>query len=93
MCCCQVIIFTTGATLVGPELLGITIACLHCLNMLSGSFFHIVISRITASWGGVISSDSVRHYSLESYQSSLIIIPVCYLLGIVIIGLMQVQVI
>ena len=55
MCCYQVIVFAAGAELVSPQLLGVTIALLNCINMLGGSFFHTIIGRVMDVFGQVPS--------------------------------------
>lgn len=37
-------------------------------------------------WTGVVDQDGVRHYSVESYGTALMIIPLCALLGACILG-------
>jgi sugar phosphate permease len=90
MCCYQVIVFAAGADLVSSQLLGVTIAFLNCVNMLGGSFFHTVIGLLMdASWTGIVGNDGVRQYTLGSYKTSLMIIPICGMLGATIVGLMR----
>ncbi len=92
MCCYQVVIFAAGADLVLPQLLGVTIAFLNCVNMLGGSFFHTVIGLLMdASWSGIVGNDGVRQYTLESYKTSLMIIPICGIVGAIIVGLMRIR--
>lgn len=85
MCCYQVLIFAVGGNLVDNTLLSIAIAFLNCFNMLGGSFFHTVIgSLMDIFWLGDMEN-GLRKYSLYSYNIALLIIPICALLGALII--------
>ncbi len=87
MCCYQVIIFASGAELVKPELLGVTIAFLNCANMLGGSFFHTVLGyTMDLFWTGSFNDDGLRFYSIESYQTAIMVIPLCAIIGASIIA-------
>lgn len=87
LCCYQVIIFAAGSDLVTPQLLCITVAFLNCVNMQGGSFFHPLIGLVMdACWTGIVGHDGVRQYTVESYNTALIIIPLCALLGACIVG-------
>lgn len=87
MCCYQVLIFAAGFDLVRVELLGVSIAFLNCANMIGGSFFHTVIGfMMDTFWTGTIGSDGIRSYTLESYKHALMIIPVCSIIGAIIVG-------
>ncbi|PJE09839.1 MFS transporter [Legionella sp.] len=89
MCCYQVIVFAAGADLVSPKLLGVTVAFLNCINMLGGSFFHTLIGHLMDStWAGEMSNEGLRLYTLNSYYSSLIMIPYCAILGACLCGLL-----
>ncbi len=86
MCCYQVIVFAAGATLVPYQYLGVTVAFLNCINMFGGSFFHTLIGKtMDFYWEGALTEQGLRQYSLQSYQHALLIIPVCALLGTVLI--------
>ena len=86
MCCYQVLVFTVGSELVNPSSIGITVAFLNCVNMLGGSFFHSLIGlTMDIFWTGTMI-DNVRHYSLDSYQFALMIIPMCALIGALLIA-------
>lgn len=81
LCCYQVLIFSAASDMVSPRLLGITIAFLNCINMLGGSFFHSLIGFfMDLYWSGDLN-DGLRQYDLESYNSALMLIPVCALIG------------
>lgn len=87
LCCYQVIIFAACSDLVAPQLLCITVAFLNCVNMQGGSFFHPTIGFIMdAFWTGMVDQDGVRQYSVESYGTALMIIPLCALLGACMVG-------
>jgi predicted MFS family arabinose efflux permease len=91
MCCYQVIVFAAGAELVAPQLLGVSVAFLNCINMLGGSFFHTLIGkRMDAGWTGLMTADGLRQYNLDSYYNSLAIIPYCAVAGAVLVGLLGV---
>ena len=82
MCCYQVIIFASGAELVKPELLGVTIAFLNCANMLGGSFFHTILGHVMdLFWTGNLSDSGLKIYSIESYKASIMAIPLCAIIG------------
>ncbi|HHT0592752.1 TPA: MFS transporter [Legionella anisa] len=90
MCCYQVIVFAAGSALVSNKHLGITIAFLNCINMLGGSFFHTVIGKIMdCYWEGNLTTNGLKQYSLFSYHHALMVIPVCALLGTVLIYLIH----
>lgn len=81
LCCYQVLVFSMGSKLVPPELMGITVAFLNCINMLGGSFFHSVIGKLMdLNWTGKFEN-GIRLYSHETYSSALMVIPVGCLLG------------
>lgn len=82
MCCYQVIVFAVGAQLTRKESLSFTIAFLNCINMLGGSFFHIVIGRVMdLFWLGRYKEDGLRLYDLTTYKYALSAIPVCAIIG------------
>lgn len=92
LCCYQVIVFAAGADLVTPQLLCVTVAFLNCVNMLGGSFFHSCIGlTMDAFWTGMRGNDGLRQYTLESYGTSLMIIPLCAVLGACIVGFVGVR--
>lgn len=90
MCCYQVIVFSAGSNLVAPQNLGVAVACLNCVNMLGGSFFHTIIgSTLDLFWSGTLV-DGVKTYDLEAYKYAISVIPICALIGcaiVVFIGL------
>lgn len=87
LCCYQVIIFAACSDLVTPQLLCITVAFLNCVNMQGGSFFHPTIGfMMDAFWTGMVGQDGVRQYTVESYNTALMIIPLCALLGACLVG-------
>ena len=90
MCCYQVIVFAAGTSLVLPKQLGVTIAFLNCINMLGGSFFHTSIGKIMdIFWTGSMTNDGLKVYDLEVYRYALSIIPVCAIVGAIIIYLIS----
>ena len=85
LCCYQVIVFAAGCDLVSAKLLGVTVAFLNCINMLGGSFFHSIIgSMMDKFWTGEIRG-GIRHYTIDSYNQALLIIPACAFSGALII--------
>lgn len=90
MCCYQVIIFSAGSQLVKPGYLGVTLAFLNCVNMLGGSFFHTVIGHVMdRHWTGMTGHDGVRLYDISAYLQALGFIPICAVLGVVIIVMVK----
>jgi len=86
MCCYQVIVFAAGAAFAKPQQLGVTIAFLNCVNMLGGSFFHTLIGRLMdLFWTGTVNSDNIKQYTLATYQSALMLIPVSACIGALLI--------
>lgn len=92
MCCYQVLVFAAGSDLVKPELLGVTIALLNCVNMLGGSFFHTSIGRMMdLFWTGILKEDGLRYYTLDSYKAALMLIPICSIVGAIILSFLAVK--
>jgi MFS family permease len=89
LCCYQVIIFAAGAKLVSLQELSVTVAFLNCVNMLGGSFFHTIIGKIMhAYWQGQAAENGLHLYSKNAFQHALVVIPICALLGaLIILGL------
>lgn len=81
LCCYQVLVFDLGRHMVKPSLLGMTVGFLNCINMLGGSFFHTMIgSTMDYFWEGA-QKEGIRQYGLDSYLYGLGIIPLCALVG------------
>lgn len=81
MCCYQVIVFAAGSQLVPGALLGVTVAFLNSINMLGGSFFHTLIGQaMDWFWEGGMEG-SIKLYSHHTYVQSLMIIPMCAVVG------------
>jgi len=90
MCCYQVIVFAAGSKLVTAQQLGVTVAFLNCVNMLGGSFFHTLIGKfMDLSWQGQYAVDGLKTYHLEAYQHALSVIPVCAMIGAMMIFLIK----
>lgn len=88
-CCYQVLVFTIASQLVKSEDKGICIALLNSVNMIGGSFFHLLIGSILdKSWTGDLV-DGIKDYSANDYAWSLSAIPVCALLGALLILFLQ----
>jgi sugar phosphate permease len=93
LCCYQVIVFAAGSNLVASKNLGVTVAFLNCINMLGGSFFHTSIGRIMdLFWTGKLNSNGLRVYDLEVYQYALSIVPVCALVGVLLVCFVSIKV-
>ena len=91
MCCYQVIVFAVGADLVSTQSLGMAVALLNSINMLGGSFFHSLIGfAMDMFWTGTMVGQ-VRSYDLSSYQYSLMIIPLCAILGALLTGVVAIR--
>lgn len=90
LCCYQVLMFSAASDLVPAQLLGVTIAFMNGINMLGGSFFHSLIGFFMDHfWTGGLN-EGLRHYSLDSYTPALMLIPVCAVIGsllVTIVGL------
>jgi MFS family permease len=93
MCCYQVIVFAAGADLVAPQYLGVIVAFLNCINMLGGSFFHTMIGKIMdLVWTGKLNTNGLRQYNLEVYKYALSIVPICAIIGAVMVCLVSIKV-
>lgn len=89
LCCYQVIVFAAGSELMEAQYLGVTIAFLNCINMLGGSFFHTLIGKIMdLFWAGAVSAEGLKQYTLHAYQYALSVIPICAILGAVMVCVM-----
>jgi MFS family permease len=87
LCCYQVIVFSIGATMVPPYLIGITVAFLNCINMLGGSFFHSLIGRLMDYFEPAkIVYEGGLSYSMETYTYALTLIPIASLIGAALVG-------
>lgn len=90
MCCYQVIVFAAGADLVSVKDLGVCIAFLNCINMFGGSFFHTIIgSLMDLLWDGNLGIDGLRIYSVSIYKYALSSIPICAILGAIMVFFVQ----
>jgi hypothetical protein len=93
LCCYQVIVFAAGSNLVAPQNLGVTVAFLNCINMFGGSFFHTSIGRIMDMfWTGALTNNGLRVYDLEVYQYALSIVPLCAVVGAIMVCLVGIKV-
>ncbi|MFI4983762.1 MAG: MFS transporter [Rickettsiales bacterium] len=84
-CCYQVLVFAVGCDLVKPQLLGVTVAFLNSVNMLGGSFFHSIIGKLMDTYWTGEMVNGVRLYGVDAYNHALFVIPLCALLGSVIV--------
>lgn len=92
LCCYQVPVFALGANIVSPNVLGVTIAFLNCINMLGGSFFHTIIGKIMdCCHTGNFSSDGIKIYDLVSYQYALSVIPISACIGVLLIAISYIR--
>lgn len=85
LCCYQVLIFSAASEMVSPRQLGLTVAFLNCVNMLGGSFFHSLIGFLMDLYWTGNMINGLRQYDLASYTSALILIPVCAMVGSMIV--------
>jgi predicted MFS family arabinose efflux permease len=93
MCCYQVIVFAAGANLVSTQCLGVAVAFLNCINMLGGSFFHTVIGKVMdIFWTGSMGAEGVKIYDLAVYKSALMVVPICAIIGAVMVSFVGVKV-
>ncbi|MCH9753980.1 MAG: MFS transporter [Alphaproteobacteria bacterium] len=83
-CCYQVLVFTIGSSLVKTQLIGVTIAFLNSINMLGGTFFHSVIGFVMDHFWTGETLNGAKVYGAESYNYSLISIPIASVLGAII---------
>jgi len=81
--CYQVIVLCIGSKLAKPEHKGITVAFLNSVNMFGGSFFHLVIGTLLDFvWDGADATlDGAKVYSAIDYKWALSSVPLCALLG------------
>lgn len=93
LCCYQVLVFAAGSNLVAPHNLGVTVAFLNCINMLGGSFFHTSIGKIMdMCWTGNLDAENLKVYDLQTYQYALSIVPICAVMGAVMIYVLATKV-
>lgn len=86
LCCYQIIVFAVGSDLVASQYLGVTIAFLNSINMLGGSFYHTLIGRVMdIFWSGALNNEGLREYNLLTYKYSLSLIPLCSVIGSLVI--------
>lgn len=87
----QVVIFSIGFQFSPKSARITTIAFLNSINMLGGSFFNTLIGIIVdENW--LISPKTVALvYSTSSFENSLVVIPICALVGSIIFYILQPQ--
>jgi predicted MFS family arabinose efflux permease len=91
LCCYQVLVFASGSEMITPAMLGVTVAFLNCINMLGGSFFHSTIGwAMDMFWTG-LTDNGIRQYAVESYQKSLLIIPLAAAVGGLIVIMLNIS--
>lgn len=82
-CCYQVVVFAAGQELTHGNALGTVTAFLNCINMLGGSFFHLMIGWVMdLYWQGSVYS-GIRVYGKVAYQHGLSVIPVSAIAGVI----------
>ena len=92
MGCYQIIVFSAGANLVKARHLGLSVAFINCINMLGGSFFHTAIGQLMDKfWTGTLNGEGIKQYSLHTYQYALMIVPICAMLGAIIVCLIGIR--
>jgi hypothetical protein len=72
-------------------MLGVTIAFLNCINMLGGSFFHSTIGWAMDMFWTCLTDNGIRQYDVESYQKSLLIIPLAAAVGGLIVIMLNIS--
>lgn len=83
MCCYQVLVFSIGSKISSKQTLSLTIAFLNCINMFGGAFFHTLIGIGMDLFSQDTAIDAI--YSVSAYSIALLIIPICAIIGGVII--------
>jgi predicted MFS family arabinose efflux permease len=84
LCCYQVLVFSVVSSYVSPKSAGLAIAITNCINMSFGHFFHVIIGNtIECSWDGAVLESGAARYSLDAFITSLSIIPVCCVVGVI----------
>lgn len=79
MCCYQVLVFSIGSQISSKQTLSLTIAFVNCMNMLGGAFFHTLIGIGLDLFSQDITLNCI--YSVDAYRMSLLIIPICAVIG------------
>ena len=60
--------------------------------MLGGSFFHTAIGQLMDKfWTGTLNGEGIKQYSLHTYQYALMIVPICAMLGAIIVCLIGIR--
>lgn len=79
----EVVCFAVGRENCAEHLSGTAVAVTNCLIMLGGMFFQPIVGKLLdLSWDGTLES-GVRVYSIEAYQTALVVLPVGLLISIV----------
>lgn len=78
----QTVSFAVVNDLTGPELVGTASGFNNLSVLLGGAIFQPLVGVALDYQGGYQIVNGVVSYSLESYQSALIILPVCFALGL-----------
>lgn len=91
LCCYQVLVFSLASNFVKPELLSLAVAFLNCINMLGGSFFHTLIGSFMDYYWAGNEAWGIREYTIDSYTHALMVIPVCALIGAVLVRTVRIQ--
>jgi fucose permease len=84
LCCYQVLVLTIGFSSVESNLTGMTIAFLNCINMIGGAIFHSVIGNMLDYFWQGHTINNIRTYSIETYNKSLLVIPIAAIIGAII---------
>ena len=91
LCCYQVIVIGLASQVVPSHLTGLATSFANCMNMLAGSFFHLVMGSIMdLKWSGTLV-DGIKLYDKQSYISAIMIIPIMLILGFIGFTLLRTQ--
>lgn len=93
--CCnyQIVMLVIAKDLaVSRDYLTISIAFLNGINMLGGSFFHGIIGKsMDMMWDGTLDAVGNRIYSIANYQAALATVPICAVLGTILILIVKMR--
>ena len=85
----QVLSFAMVKDIVGNKNIGTAIAFVNALTMTSGMLMQRGIGQILdLTWNGTIKNNN-KFYTLENYQTAIIIIPICLIISSIIIFLIK----
>lgn len=81
----QVLTFAIARDLTNHRIVGMTVAFVNALTMLSGLFFQSFVGKVLDwSWTGAHSSDGARVYTIVAYEHAVAVVPAALLLAAII---------